>query len=92
MILKDLTLRQQQAFYHFMEGLSTKEVAEQMGISYKTVESYRKHILDKSGSKTLHQVIVQYYRYKLAQRKRKSLKNFRVYIFSPNNKRRRKRK
>ena len=34
MILKDLTLRQQQAFYHFMEGLSTKEVAEQMGISY----------------------------------------------------------
>ena len=89
MIVEDLTIREIEAFYLFMEGLSTKEVSEKMGIAIKTVETYRIHIIVKSNCKTLMEVIIKYYEYQLAKRKKKPLRNFRVYLFQPNNKKRR---
>ncbi len=42
-----LTSREQEIFRHLAEGLSTKEIAEKLFISPKTVENHRSHIMSK---------------------------------------------
>lgn len=47
-----LTDRQLEVFEHFGRGLSTREVAEAMGIGLKTVESHRANMKGKLGVET----------------------------------------
>ena len=39
------------------KGYSTKQIAHQMGISEKTVETHRKHLFDKAGVKNVAELI-----------------------------------
>ena len=48
-IVFTLTERERQVLVLVAEGKSTKRVARQLGISYKTVESHRSRILEKLG-------------------------------------------
>jgi DNA-binding NarL/FixJ family response regulator len=47
--INDLSDRELEVFEMIGEGLSTKEIAEQLQISIKTVETYRAHIKKKLG-------------------------------------------
>jgi DNA-binding NarL/FixJ family response regulator len=53
----DLTDRELEVFRHFGHGLSTVEVAEQMMVSPKTVETHRVHIKQKLGLKTTNEFV-----------------------------------
>jgi DNA-binding CsgD family transcriptional regulator len=44
-----LTPKEIQALHYFCEGYSTREAAARMGISFKTAESHRIHIMRKAG-------------------------------------------
>jgi PAS domain S-box-containing protein len=48
-IVFTLTERERQVLVLVAEGKSTRRAARQLGISYKTVESHRSHILEKLG-------------------------------------------
>ena len=43
----DLTLREREVLQLLAEGRATKEIAERLNISIKTVESHRKNIMTK---------------------------------------------
>jgi len=49
----DLTPRELEVLKLLVEGLSTKEVATQCGISVKTVEAHRQHIMEKLGTRSI---------------------------------------
>ena len=51
--LADLTEREQGALKLAVGGLSNKEIAKQLGISYRTVEIHRSHIMRKTGADSL---------------------------------------
>ena len=44
-----LTERERQVLVLVAEGKSTRQAAQQLGISYKTVESHRSRVLEKLG-------------------------------------------
>lgn len=44
-----------------MQGLSSEEIAEKLFISYETVKSHRKHILEKTGAKNTAALINYYH-------------------------------
>jgi DNA-binding NarL/FixJ family response regulator len=52
-----LTPREQQVMRLIAEGLSTKEIAEKLYISPKTVENHRSNILNKLGMHSTHELI-----------------------------------
>jgi DNA-binding CsgD family transcriptional regulator len=45
--LKNLSKREQQVLSEFAAGLSTKQVAEKLNVSFHTVESHRKRLFEK---------------------------------------------
>ncbi len=45
-----LTAREQEVVRHLVAGLSNKQIAREMGISIKTVEHHRAHIMSKSNA------------------------------------------
>jgi two-component system, LuxR family, response regulator FixJ len=47
--LATLSPRERAVFLAFSQGTSTKQIADQMGLSPKTVESHRTHLLEKLG-------------------------------------------
>ena len=53
----DLTDRELEVFRHFGHGLSTVEVADEMMVSPKTVETHRVHIKQKLGLKTTNEFV-----------------------------------
>jgi two-component system response regulator NreC len=44
---RDLTTREREVFHLIADGLTTKEIARQLGISNKTAENHRFRVLDK---------------------------------------------
>jgi DNA-binding NarL/FixJ family response regulator len=44
-----LTAREREVLQHCAQGWSTKEIASALGLSAKTVESHRRHIMEKLG-------------------------------------------
>ena len=49
-----LSVREREVMQHIVDGQSTKEIAGELHVSVKTVESHRKQIMDKLG---LHSVV-----------------------------------
>ncbi len=49
----DLTLREREVLQLISEGSTTREIAEQINISIKTVETHRKNIMDKLNLHTV---------------------------------------
>ena len=42
-----ITLREQQVLVALTEGLKTKEIASRFGLSQRTIETHREHIMEK---------------------------------------------
>jgi two-component system response regulator FixJ len=51
--LSALTAREREIMLLTIEGQTSKEIAQQLSISYRTVESHRAHILRKTGASNL---------------------------------------
>ena len=56
MMHHQLTLREREIVEQIFNGLTSKEAAQVLGISYRTVESHRSHILDKTGARNMTQL------------------------------------
>ena len=59
-----LTAREREVFHLIAEGLTTKEIARQLGISVKTAENHRARVLDKLGVRNTVELV----RYALRKR------------------------
>ena len=55
--LANLTSRECEVLEHLVSGESNKEVAAQLGISPRTVEFHRAHIMEKTGAKGLPELV-----------------------------------
>jgi DNA-binding NarL/FixJ family response regulator len=51
--LATLTIRELDVLELVLEGFSNKEIAQRLGISFRTVEHHRSHILLKTGIENL---------------------------------------
>jgi two-component system response regulator FixJ len=51
--LATLSLRQREVMTLIVEGLSNKEIALKLGISFRTVETYRAAVMEKTGCKNV---------------------------------------
>lgn len=47
--VRDLSTREQDVLQHMANGLSTKQIAKVLHVTVSTVESHRRHIMDKLG-------------------------------------------
>lgn len=56
-IVSRLTDRELEVFRQIGNGRSTREIAQNLNISIKTVEAYRAHIKEKLDLKTAHQLV-----------------------------------
>lgn len=52
-----LTDREREVLALVLKGLSSKAIAKSLGISYRTVEVHRSHILEKLGARTVPELI-----------------------------------
>jgi DNA-binding NarL/FixJ family response regulator len=52
-----LTAREREVFHLIAEGLTTKEIARQLGISAKTAENHRARVLDKVGVRNTAELV-----------------------------------
>lgn len=52
-----LTVRELDILRHVAEGLSNRDIAEQLKLSHKTVEVHRAKVMQKMGARTLSQLI-----------------------------------
>lgn len=52
-----LTTREREVLDHVVEGLSSREIAEELGVSTKTVEAHRAHINDKMRADNVSHLI-----------------------------------
>jgi two-component system response regulator DctR len=55
--MKTLTDREHEVMKLVVKGLSSKAIARSLGISYRTVEVHRSHILEKFGVRTVPELI-----------------------------------
>jgi two-component system, LuxR family, response regulator FixJ len=55
--LKTLTRREQEVFRGVVKGQTSKEVAAQLRISHRTVETYRMSMMAKLGAQRLHDLL-----------------------------------
>ena len=53
----DLTRREREVFHLMIEGQSSKEIARKLGISTKTVENHRGHVLEKLKARNTADVV-----------------------------------
>ncbi|HEY0229710.1 MAG TPA: response regulator transcription factor [Dokdonella sp.] len=54
---RDLTPREREVFHLIAEGMTTKEIARQLGTSAKTAENHRFRVLDKLGARNTAELI-----------------------------------
>jgi two-component system response regulator FixJ len=52
-----LTYREQQILQLVVEGRTNKEIAAEFGLSYRTVEVHRRHILGKTGARNTAELV-----------------------------------
>ena len=55
--LADLTDRQRQVMELLIDGLSNKEIGKRLGISPRTVETYRAFVMAKTGASSLAELV-----------------------------------
>ena len=55
--LESLTERQRQVFDLAVAGLSNKEIAERLGISFRTVENHRAWMMERMGARNLAELV-----------------------------------
>ena len=55
--LEDLSDRELEVFQMIGEGLTTRQIAEKLHLSVKTVETHRAHIMDKMQAKSLSHLV-----------------------------------
>ena len=56
--LNSLTHREREVFDGVVSGQTSKEIAARLGISHRTVESYRLNMMAKLGAQRLHDLLV----------------------------------
>jgi len=54
-----ITPREKEVMHLLARGLSSRKIGEELGISFHTVESYRKHLLQKFNSKTTVEMVLK---------------------------------
>jgi DNA-binding CsgD family transcriptional regulator len=54
-----ITPREREVMHLLAHGLSSRKIAGEMGISFHTVESYRKKLLQKFKSKTTVEMVLR---------------------------------
>jgi two-component system response regulator DctR len=52
-----LTFRERQVLQFVVDGRTTKEIAGDLGLSYRTVEVHRRHIMAKTGARTTAELV-----------------------------------
>lgn len=52
-ILESLSRRELQVFYLAIDGVTTREIAEKLSISFDTVKTHRKNIVSKAGVRNI---------------------------------------
>ena len=55
--LSRLTPRERQVMQFIMSGMTSKQIAEQLGLSPRTIEVHRAHVMLKMGTKSLIQLV-----------------------------------
>lgn len=63
-----LSNRELEVFQLIGQGLQTKQVAEELNLSVKTIETYIEHIKQKMNFKSLHELIIHAIRWLTARR------------------------
>lgn len=56
-----LSIREIEVLALIMQGLTNYEIAEKLFISFETVRSHRKHILEKTGAKNTAALVTHYH-------------------------------
>ena len=56
MTYHQLTLREREVVEQIFNGLTSKEAAQVLGISHRTVETHRSRIFDKTGARNMAQL------------------------------------
>ena len=59
--VQKLSIREIEVLGLIMQGLTNNDIAEKLFISYETVKSHRKHILEKTGAKNTAALINYYH-------------------------------
>lgn len=54
-----ITPREKEVIHFLAHGLSSRKIADQMGISFHTVESFRKKLLHKFNSRTTIEMLLK---------------------------------
>lgn len=54
-----ITSREKEVIHFLAHGLSSRKIADEMGISFHTVESFRKKLLHKFNSKTTVEMVLK---------------------------------
>jgi two-component system response regulator FixJ len=52
-----LTYRERQILQYVVDGLTNKEIAVDLGLSYRTVEVHRRHIMEKIGARNTAELV-----------------------------------
>ncbi len=52
-----LTFRERQILQYVVEGRTNKEIAADLGLSYRTVEVHRRHIMEKIGARNTAELV-----------------------------------
>lgn len=55
--MEELTSRESEIVHLIVDGLSSKEIAEQLFISVRTVDNHRARIMDKMGARNTVEVV-----------------------------------
>jgi DNA-binding NarL/FixJ family response regulator len=55
----DITAREREVVHFLAHGFSSRQIAQQLGISFHTVETYRKNLLSKFQSRTTVEMVLK---------------------------------
>jgi FixJ family two-component response regulator len=56
-MLSSLSPREREVMEHLMRGLHAREIGEQLGISHRTVEVHKAHIMEKMGVRSVIDIV-----------------------------------
>ena len=57
LMLSSLSRREREVLTHLTLGLHAKEIGEQLGISHRTVEVHKAHIMEKMGARSVIDIV-----------------------------------